>query len=98
MKWSMQSKWARLSECGNMRREAVNISAKPGVNEFERAKVKVSKEPGTLVNLPMVQESPVKFEFDCEYHSTIRLPSIPPMGVDVVRLAGGRRSQQTRAF
>ncbi|KAJ6142518.1 hypothetical protein N7471_001971 [Penicillium samsonianum] len=81
-----------------MRREAVNISAKPGVNEFERAKVKVSKEPGTLVNLPMVQESPVKFEFECEYHSTIRLPSIPPMGVDVVRLAGGRRSQQTRAF
>lgn len=35
------------------------------------------------MNVPMVQESPVKFE--CEYHSTVRLPGNPPMGtVDVV--------------
>ncbi|KAJ5549688.1 hypothetical protein N7535_002375 [Penicillium sp. DV-2018c] len=65
-------------------REAVNISAEQvpyGVDEFERAKV--TKEAATLMNVPMVQESPVKFE--CEYHSTIRLPGNPPMGtVDVV--------------
>jgi flavin reductase (DIM6/NTAB) family NADH-FMN oxidoreductase RutF len=65
-------------------REAVNISAEQvpyGVDEFERAKV--TKEPASLMNVPMVQESPVKFE--CEYHSTVRLPGNPPMGtVDMV--------------
>ncbi|KAJ9490850.1 hypothetical protein VN97_g2394 [Penicillium thymicola] len=65
-------------------REAVNISAEQvpyGVDEFERAKV--NKEPATLIDVPMVRESPVKFE--CEYHSTLRLPGNPPMGtVDVV--------------
>ncbi|CAG7962939.1 unnamed protein product [Penicillium nalgiovense] len=65
-------------------REAVNISAEQvpyGVDEFERAKV--TKEPATLMDVPMVRESPVKFE--CEYHSTVRLPGNPPMGtVDVV--------------
>ncbi|RAH64662.1 flavin reductase family protein [Aspergillus aculeatinus CBS 121060] len=65
-------------------REAVNISAEQfpyGVNEFEKAGV--TKEPASLVNVPMVRESPVKFE--CRYHSTIRLPGNPPMGtVDVV--------------
>ncbi|KAJ5298059.1 hypothetical protein PENANT_c039G03995 [Penicillium antarcticum] len=65
-------------------REAVNISAEQvpyGVDEFERAKV--TKEQATLMDVPMVQESPVKFE--CEYHSTVRLPGNPPMGtVDVV--------------
>lgn len=65
-------------------REAVNVSAEQvpyGVDEFEPAKV--TKEPATLMDVPMVQESPVKFE--CEYHSTVRLPGNPPMGtVDVV--------------
>lgn len=65
-------------------REAVNISAEQipyGVDEFERAKV--TKEPATLMNVPMVKESPVKFE--CEYHTTVRLPGNPPMGtVDIV--------------
>lgn len=65
-------------------REAVNISAEQvpyGVDEFERAKV--TKESATLMDIPMVKESPVKFE--CEYHSTVRLPGNPPMGtVDVV--------------
>lgn len=65
-------------------REAVNISAEQfpyGVDEFEKAGV--TKEPASLVNVPMVRESPVKFE--CRYHSTIRLPGNPPMGtVDVV--------------
>ncbi|KAJ5602217.1 hypothetical protein N7510_011751 [Penicillium lagena] len=65
-------------------REAVNITAEQvayGVDEFEQAQL--TKESARLVNVPMVQESPVKFE--CEYHSTIRLPGNPPMGtVDVV--------------
>lgn len=65
-------------------RDAVNISAEQvpyGVDEFERARV--TKEPARLMDVPMVQESPVKFE--CEYHSTVRLPGNPPMGtVDVV--------------
>ncbi|OJJ30018.1 hypothetical protein ASPWEDRAFT_46741 [Aspergillus wentii DTO 134E9] len=65
-------------------RDAVNISAEQvpyGVDEFARAGV--TKESAKLVNAPMVKESPVKFE--CEYHSTVRLPGNPPMGtVDVV--------------
>lgn len=65
-------------------REAVNISGQQvpyGVDEFERANV--TKESARLIDVPMVRESPVKFE--CEYHSTVRLPGNPPMGtVDVV--------------
>jgi len=65
-------------------REAVNITAEQvpyGVDEFERAGLE--KEPGRLFDVPMVKASPVKFE--CEYHSTIRLPGNPPMGtVDVI--------------
>ncbi|KAJ5369537.1 hypothetical protein N7509_014149 [Penicillium cosmopolitanum] len=65
-------------------REAVNISAEQvpyGVDEFTRAGV--SKEAARTMDVPMVAESPVKFE--CEYHSTVRLPGNPPMGtVDVV--------------
>lgn len=65
-------------------REAVNISAQQlpyGVDEFEPAGV--TKEPAHLVDIPMVRESPVKFE--CQYHTTLRLPGNPPMGtVDVV--------------
>lgn len=65
-------------------RDAVNISAQQvpyEEDEFENANV--TKEAAKLMNVPMVQESPVKFE--CEYHSTVRLPGNPPMGtVDVV--------------
>lgn len=65
-------------------REAINISAEQvpyGVDDFESAKV--TKEPATLIDVSMVQESPVKFE--CEYHSTVLLPGNPSMGtVDVV--------------
>jgi len=65
-------------------REAVNITAEQvpyGVDEFERASL--TKEMGRVVSVPMVKESPVKFE--CVYHSTLRLPGNPPMGtVDVI--------------
>ncbi|KAJ5909213.1 hypothetical protein N7495_001895 [Penicillium taxi] len=65
-------------------REAVNISAEQvpyGVDEFEQANV--TKEPATLMDVPMVAESPVRFE--CEYFTTLRLPGNGPMGtVDVV--------------
>lgn len=65
-------------------RNAMNISAEQvpyGVDEFTRAGV--SKEAARTMDVPMVAESPVKFE--CEYHSTVRLPGNPPMGtVDVV--------------
>lgn len=69
-------------------REAVNATAQflpREVDEFVHAgltkeKVRVLKG---LEGLSMVAESPVKFE--CEYHSTLRLPGHPPMGtVDVV--------------
>lgn len=67
-------------------REAVNITGQGvpyGVDEFERASQYISKEQATLMDIPMVKESPVKFE--CEYHSTIRLPGNPPTGtVDIV--------------
>lgn len=68
-------------------REAVNITAEQvpaDVDEFERAGLE--KEFTTVLQeprVPMVKASPVKFE--CEYHSTLRLPGNPPMGtVDVV--------------
>ncbi|KAL3448374.1 hypothetical protein BJX65DRAFT_295237 [Aspergillus insuetus] len=65
-------------------REAVNITAEQvpyGVDEFERANL--TKERGSLVDVDMVKESPVKFE--CVYHSTMRLPGNPPMGtVDII--------------
>lgn len=65
-------------------RNAVNISAQQvphGVDEFTLAEL--TKEPALTMDVPMVAESPVKFE--CEYHSTVRLPGNPPMGtVDVV--------------
>lgn len=67
-------------------REAVNITGEylaHGVDEFERASQYISKEPAALMDVSMVKESPVKFE--CEYHSTTRLPGNPPMGtVDIV--------------
>lgn len=65
-------------------REAVNISAEQvpyETDEFVRAGLE--KEDASLMDVPMVKESPVKFE--CVYHSTLRLPANPPMGtVDVV--------------
>lgn len=65
-------------------RDAVNISAEQvpyGTDEFVRAGLE--KENASLMDVPMVKDSPVKFE--CVYHSTLRLPANPPMGtVDVV--------------
>ncbi|KAK5072696.1 hypothetical protein LTR64_004830 [Lithohypha guttulata] len=75
-------------------RDAVNISSEQlpyGVDEFQEAKL--AKTYSTILQpkchvknfrgVPMVKDSPVRFE--CEYHSTIRLPGNPPMGtVDIV--------------
>lgn len=65
-------------------RKAVNISAEQfpyGIDEFARCKL--SKEKATLIDVPMVKESPVKLE--CEYYMSVRLPGNPPMGtVDVI--------------
>ncbi|KAL1296496.1 hypothetical protein AAFC00_000008 [Neodothiora populina] len=65
-------------------REAMNITAQqfpPGVDEFEEAGLE--KEKARLSDVPMVKESPVRFE--CSYHTTLRLPGNPPMGsVDII--------------
>lgn len=65
-------------------REAVNASAQwfaEEVDEFE--KCGLEKQQASLVNVPMVKDSPIKFE--CKHYSTMRLPGNPPMGsVDVV--------------
>ncbi|KIX92139.1 uncharacterized protein Z520_12132 [Fonsecaea multimorphosa CBS 102226] len=67
-------------------REAVNITAEQvpyGVDEFERASLDKEWSTTLKIPVPMVKASPVRFE--CEYHSTLRLPGNPPMGtVDVV--------------
>jgi flavin reductase (DIM6/NTAB) family NADH-FMN oxidoreductase RutF len=64
-------------------RDAVNRSAEQvpyGTDEFTLANV--TKEKGSVVNVPMVKESPVKFE--CKYLQSTHLPGDPPMGsVDV---------------
>jgi flavin reductase (DIM6/NTAB) family NADH-FMN oxidoreductase RutF len=66
-------------------REEVNKSAEyldADVDEFERTGLE--KTWSRVVDgVPMVAASPIKFE--CEYHSTVRLPGNPPMGtVDIV--------------
>lgn len=65
-------------------REQMNITAEQvpyGVDEFEKAGL--DKEKARLSDVPMVRQSPVKFE--CKYHTTVRLPGNPPMGtVDVI--------------
>ncbi|KAL5413829.1 hypothetical protein PMIN03_003511 [Paraphaeosphaeria minitans] len=68
-------------------RDAVNASAQflpPGEDEFVRAGLE--KQFGSALEgepVPFVAQSPVNFE--CKYHSTIRLPGNPPMGsVDIV--------------
>ncbi|KAG9568731.1 hypothetical protein KCU71_g2940, partial [Aureobasidium melanogenum] len=65
-------------------REAMNITAEQfpyGIDEFERAGL--TKENAQLSKVPMVQQSPVKFE--CSYHSTVRLPGNAPIGtVDII--------------
>lgn len=67
-------------------RDAVNISSEQvayGIDEFARAHL--SKIPSTVLShqVPMVADSPIRFE--CEYHSTLRLPGKYPMGtVDVI--------------
>lgn len=74
--------------CWNMAtwdlRHAVNASAEwlaPAVDEFE--KCGLEKQPATLVDVPMVKASPIKFE--CRYYTTLRLPGNPPMGTtDVI--------------
>ena len=75
-------------------REAVNITSEQvpyGVDEFERAGLErtysTTLKPTVHIpgfkGVPMVKDSPVRFE--CEYHTTIRLPGNPPMGsVDIV--------------
>ena len=65
-------------------REAVNATAEwltPDVDEFKKATLE--KEPATLINVPMVKASPIKFE--CRYYTTLRLPgNLPMSNVDVV--------------
>jgi flavin reductase (DIM6/NTAB) family NADH-FMN oxidoreductase RutF len=65
-------------------RDAVNITSEqvdPGVDEFARAGL--DKRQATLVDVPMVAASPIRFE--CEYMQTLRLPGHGRMGtVDVV--------------
>lgn len=75
-------------------RNAVNITSEQlpyGTDEFLAADL--SKTYSTVLTprltipgfkgIPMVSESPVRFE--CEYHSTLRLPGTPPLGsVDIV--------------
>ncbi|EHY59544.1 hypothetical protein HRR83_001179 [Exophiala dermatitidis] len=67
-------------------REAVNKTAQQlpyGVDEFEHAGLSKTWSKVLNIPVPMVAESPVRFE--CVYHSTLRLPGNPPMGtVDVV--------------
>ncbi|KIX01861.1 uncharacterized protein Z518_09588 [Rhinocladiella mackenziei CBS 650.93] len=67
-------------------REAVNKSAEQlayGVDEFERAGLEKTWSKVLRPSVPMVKDSPVRFE--CEYYSTLRLPGNPPMGTaDIV--------------
>ena len=65
-------------------REAVNLSAMAlGPNESEFDFLNVTKEYADNAPIPMVRESPVKFE--CRYHSTHRLPGGSEVGgVDIV--------------
>lgn len=75
-------------------RDAVNVTSEQlpyGTDEFQAANLTKTysttlqprvKIPG-FRGIPMVADSPVRFE--CEYHSTLRLPGNPPLGsVDVV--------------
>ncbi|AXR73769.1 MULTISPECIES: flavin reductase family protein [Auritidibacter] len=68
-------------------REAVNVSAmalEPHENEFDYLTDHgVSKMYADNYPVPMIAESPVKFE--CRYHSTHRVPGNSPVGtIDVV--------------
>lgn len=77
-------------------REAVNITAEQvpyGEDEFAHAGLE--KEMATLMDIPMVKASPIKFE--CEYYTTLKLPRNQPMGtVDVVvaRVVGVHISEE----
>lgn len=66
-------------------REAVNASAEQVssyVDEFQVTELE-KEFSKVLEGVPMVAASPVKFE--CEYHTTLRLPGNPPMGtVDII--------------
>jgi len=65
-------------------RDAVNASSAEvpaNVDEFELAGL--TKAPSRLVKPPRVADSPVQFE--CVYHTTLRLPGNPPLGTfDIV--------------
>lgn len=65
-------------------RDAINGTSEEfpsGTDEF--AAVGLEKKKATLSDVPMVKASPVQFE--CRYHTTFRLPGIPPLGsVDIV--------------
>ncbi|ETN37068.1 uncharacterized protein HMPREF1541_08058 [Cyphellophora europaea CBS 101466] len=67
-------------------REAVNASAESvpyGVDEFDRAGLEKEWSRCLPVKIPLVKDSPVKFE--CQLHTTLRLPANPPWGtVDIV--------------
>ena len=67
-------------------REAMNITSEQimyGQDEFERAGLEKAMSQFLEHEVPMVAQSPIRFE--CDYHSTIRLPGNPPMGtVDII--------------
>jgi flavin reductase (DIM6/NTAB) family NADH-FMN oxidoreductase RutF len=67
-------------------RDAMNITSEQLPSERDEfLKAGITKTPSTVLKhtVPMVQESPIKFE--CTYFSTLRLPRNPPIGsVDVI--------------
>jgi flavin reductase (DIM6/NTAB) family NADH-FMN oxidoreductase RutF len=67
-------------------REAMNITSEQvpyGEDEFANAGLTKGSSEFLRHPVPTVAESPIKFE--CEYHTTIRLPGNPPMGtVDII--------------
>jgi flavin reductase (DIM6/NTAB) family NADH-FMN oxidoreductase RutF len=65
-------------------REQLNITAQqldPSEDEFTHAKLE--KEDAETIPVPLVKESPVRFE--CQFDRCIQLPGNPPMGtVDII--------------
>jgi flavin reductase (DIM6/NTAB) family NADH-FMN oxidoreductase RutF len=60
-------------------REELNITAQqldPGEDEFVHAKLE--KEDARSIPVPLVKDSPVRFE--CAFERCIELPGNPPMG------------------
>lgn len=76
-------------------REAVNKSAEAvpyGVDEFERAGLEKTWSEVLKTPVPMVKQSPVRFE--CEYYTTLRLPGNPHGNGRCGRREGGGDSYQ----